>query len=215
MTRTTRPDRRTGEARRRRPGRRAGESRTREAILEAARGCFAARGYDGATIRAIAKTADVDPALVHHFFGTKERLFVEAISFPFAPSELVARAAASGADRFGESLVRALLAAWEDEEVRSRTVAVMRSAVTNERAASVLRGFVMGSIVGTIASLMGPERAELRASLVASQIVGLGVARYVVRLPPLAEASVEDLVAAVGPTLQRYLTADLAIVGGS
>jgi hypothetical protein len=127
----------------------------------------------------------------------------------------VARAAASGADRFGESLVRALLAAWEDEEVRSRTVAVMRSAVTNERAASVLRGFVMGSIVGTIASLMGPERAELRASLVASQIVGLGVARYVVRLPPLAEASVEDLVAAVGPTLQRYLTADLAIVGGS
>lgn len=189
----------------RRTGRRAGETSTREAILEAARARFALHGYDGASIRAIAADAGVDPALVHHFYGTKERLFVEATRFPAVPSELLASIADRGPEGLGEAIVRAVLGVWESPDSREQTVAILRSAMTNEQAAATIRGFVSAAILRTIGSLVGDDDAEYRASLVASQIVGLGVARYVVRIEPLASADVEDLVAALAPTVQRYL----------
>lgn len=197
-------------ASRRRTGRRSGESTTREAILEAARTRFADRGYEGATIRAIAADARVDPALVHHFFGTKERLFVAAMRFPVVPSEALGAAAAVGRDRLGETIVRTVLGLWSDPDARERSIGLLRSAVTNDQAATMLRGFVTSAILGTVAgSVGGDEDAEYRASLVATQIVGLALARYVLLLEPVASADEEDLIASIGPTVQRYLTGDV------
>jgi AcrR family transcriptional regulator len=190
----------------RRSGRRSGESGTREAILEAARARFADHGYDGATIRGIAADADVDPALVHHYFGTKERLFVDAMRFPVVPSEALATVVGSDRERLGEAIARVVLGVWETPELRSQAEALLRSAVTNDRAAAMLRSFVTSTILRMVAEGLDDEDAEYRASLVASQIIGLGIARYVVALEPLAEASVGDVAAAIGPTLQRYLT---------
>lgn len=190
-------------------GRRAGESGTREAILRAARERFAAHGYDAATIRAIAADADVDPALVHHFYGTKERLFVEALRFPAVPSELLSRVTSARRSGLGEAIVRTVLDVWSSEATRAQALALIRSAITNERAARMLREFVTGTILSVLATAAADEDAELRASLVASQIIGLAIARYAVAVEPLASASDDEVVARVAPTLQRYLTGSL------
>jgi AcrR family transcriptional regulator len=193
----------------RRTGRRAGDSGTRQAILDAARRQFATHGYDGATIRGIAADAGVDPALVHHFHGTKEKLFVTALRFPVVPSEVLPNVLASPPDQVGHAAVRTILELWESPETKAQAVALLRSAVTNERAAEMLRQFVTSAILGSIAMVAQREDAAFRASLVASQIVGLGIARYVIGLEPLVSASTEELVAAIGPTLQRYLTGEI------
>jgi AcrR family transcriptional regulator len=192
-----------------RTGRRAGESGTREAILEAARERFADRGYEGATIRGIAADAGVDPALVHHFFGTKERLFVAAMRFPVVPSQILRRVAGVEPERLGETIVRTVLGVWEAQDTRAQSLALLRSAVTNEQAATMLRGFVTSAILGTIADVVPAEDAEYRAALAASQVLGLGIARFVIAIEPLASAPLEDVVAAVAPTVQRYLTGDV------
>jgi AcrR family transcriptional regulator len=192
-----------------RTGRRTGVSGTRASILEAARLAFAERGYDGATIRVIASGAKVDPALIHHYFGTKERLFVEAVGFPEVPSEMLAPAVAADSDDLGEAIVRTVLGVWERPESRAQGLALLRAAVTNDEAASMLRGFVSRAILGTVATVARKPDAELRAALVGAQIVGLGIARFVVRIEPLASADPEVVVAAIGPTVQRYLTGDL------
>jgi AcrR family transcriptional regulator len=209
----------------RRSGRRTGDSGTREAILSAARKRFGDHGYTGATIRAIAADAGVDPALVHHFFGTKERLFGAAMRLPLIPGEMIDAALAPGvrnpAQSLGEHLVRTVLGAWDVSEVRDMFLGLLRSAVTSEQAAVMLREFVTESILGRIAEVAAPSgaagadgpagaeaaaEASYRAALVASQVVGLALARYVLGLEPLATASQDDLAAAIGPTLERYLT---------
>jgi AcrR family transcriptional regulator len=193
----------------RRPGRRSGASGTREAILEAARSRFADLGYDAASIRGIAADAGVDPALVHHFYGTKEKLFVTAMRFPAVPSEILGRVWSGDPDRLGETIVRTVLEIWGAEETREQSLALLRSAVTNEQAATMIRGFVTSAIVGAVAAASEQEDAALRASLVASQILGLAIARFVIGIEPLASASPDDLVAAIAPTIQRYLTGDV------
>jgi AcrR family transcriptional regulator len=198
-----------GSDRAQRTGRRSGESRTREAILDAARTRFAEHGYDGATIRGIAADADVDPALVHHFYGTKERLFVAAVHFPVVPSEVLGRVAEAESERLGETFVRAVLGFWEGSETREQSLALVRSAITNERAVTMLRGFVESAIYGAIAEIVNDEDARVRASLIASQLFGLFVARLVLGLEPIASEGIDDVVAAVGPTVQRYLTGDV------
>lgn len=205
----------------RRTGRRGGDSGTREAILAAARKRFADLGYHGATIRGIAADAGVDPALVHHFFGTKERLFTAAMRLPVVPGELIGAAlAGAGPVRAGESpgerLVRAMLGAWDVHEIRDTFLGLLRSAATSEQAMTMLRQFVTEAILARLsvaAQAADPAQARLRAALVASQVVGLGLARYLVGLSPLTEASTDELVAAVGPALDRYLTGDLSWPG--
>jgi AcrR family transcriptional regulator len=198
-----------------RTGRRAGESGTREAILESARGQFAERGYDGATIRAIAAAAGVDPALVHHFYGTKERLFAAAMRLPVIPSEAIGAAFAEGVPpgvSVGEHLVRSALATWESADVRDAFRALLRSALTSEQAAAMLREFLAEAILRPVASVAAdtdPERTPFRASLVATQMLGLALMRYVLRLGPVAAAGPDELAAAIGPTIDRYLTRDL------
>jgi AcrR family transcriptional regulator len=198
-----------------RTGRRAGDSGTRDAILQAARAQFAAHGYDGATIRAIGAAAGVDPALVHHFYGSKESLFAAAMQLPFTPSEVIGAALArrEPAESLGTHLVRSALAVWESAEVRGAFQAMLRSALTSEQAAATLREFIAAAILRPVASAAGgtdPERTPFRVSLVASQMLGLALGRYVLRFGPVAEASPEELAVAIGPTIDRYLTGDIA-----
>ncbi|HTX82576.1 MAG TPA: TetR family transcriptional regulator [Streptosporangiaceae bacterium] len=206
----TRPATRQGS----RTGRRAGDSGTKDAILEAARAQFATHGYDGATIRAIAAGAGVDPALVHHFYGSKESLFAAAMELPFIPSEVIGAALArpAPADSLGTHMVRSALAVWESAEVRGAFQAMLRSALTSEQAAATLREFIAAAILRPVASAAGgtdPERTPFRSSLVASQMLGLALGRYVLRFGPVAEASPEELAVAIGPTIDRYLTGDI------
>ncbi|TKJ16627.1 TetR family transcriptional regulator [Blastococcus sp. CCUG 61487] len=198
----------------RRPGRRPGKPDTREAVLAAARGAFAERGFDGATIRAIATAAGVDPALVHHYFGSKDQLFVAAIEAPVDPAELLPEVLAGGREQLGENVVRMLLRVW-DGPMQPAGLALVRSAVGNDRGARLLREFlvtqVLRRVVGTLE--LSPREAEVRGALVVSQLVGVVLSRYVLRIEPLASSEPEELVAAIGPTVQRYLTGDVELPG--
>jgi len=191
----------------RRTGRRPGNPDTREAILVAARAAFADRGYDAASIRAIAAGAEVDPALVHHYFGTKEQLFLAAMQVPFNPNDILTQVERGGRDEVGERLVRAFLTVW-DSPAGTAGAALLRSAVSSEWGARMLREFVSRQILRRVIRLLGMEQdphAGLRASLAGSQLVGLAMVRYIIRVEPMASAPRETIVAAVAPTLQRYL----------
>lgn len=191
---------------RRRRGRpRAGESDARERILAAAVEEFAAAGYDAATIRGIAARAGVDPALVHHHFGTKADLFGEAVHAPMRPDLALPEILEGDRDRVGERIVRYLLETWEKPDVRKRGVVLLRAAIGNRLTTPLLTEFLSRELLSRLARALEVEDASLRASLVASQVAGLLIARFVLRLPALAEASVDELVARVGPTVQRYL----------
>jgi AcrR family transcriptional regulator len=192
-----------------RTGRRPGPTRTRGAILDAARGAFAARGYDAVSVRAVARDAGVDPSLVHRFFGSKEQLFVAAMELPIAPGALVAGLLAGGHDGLGERLVRTLLTLWDAPGGFTPFLALVRGAVDNEAAATMLREFLTREVLGRIAAVAAPDRPEFRASVAGSQIVGLAMARYIVRVAALADADPDEIVAAVGPVIQRYLTGPL------
>lgn len=198
-----------------RTGRRSGDSGSKAAILEAAKTQFAEYGYDGATIRAIAATAGVDPALVHHFYGNKERLFAAAMELPVVPSEAITAALArrEPGSSLGTHMARFALAMWERADMRDSFQAMLRSALTSEQAAATLRDFLAEAILGPVASVAAdtdPDRASLRASLVATQMLGLAFGRYVLRFGPVAQASPDELAAALGPVIDRYLTGDLS-----
>jgi AcrR family transcriptional regulator len=193
-----------------RTGRRPGNSGTREAILDAARRAFAERGYQQASIRGVAEMAGVDPALVHHYFGRKQDLFVAAVEIPVNPFDaFVELVSEEGLETLGERLLGLFLSVWDQSDQHSPLLALIRSAVSEERAAAMLREFITEEILGRIARELGTPDARLRTNLVASQLVGLIMARYVIRIEPLASTPAPLLVAAVGPTLQRYLTGDL------
>lgn len=192
-----------------RTGRRPGPNRTRAAILDAARAAFAERGYDAVSMRSVARDAGVDPALVHRFHGSKEELFVAAMALPVSPSRLVAELLADGVDGLGERLVRTFLELFDRPEAFAPLLALLRGAVSNERAAALLREFITREALGRLAAAASPDRPELRASLAGSQIVGLAMARRVVGVRPLATTDRETVVACVGPAIQRYLTGAL------
>jgi AcrR family transcriptional regulator len=198
-----------------RTGRRPGESGTRDAILNAARESFAAQGYDGATIRGIGRAAGVDPALVHHYFGSKDALFAAAMQLPVDASAVLPDLLAPGLDGMGERLVRFFLSLWESGRTRAAMLAVFRSALVQDRAATALREFIGREVLGRVGSQVPGPDAQLRASLVGSQLVGLAIARYVLRVEPLASAEPETVVAAVAPTLQRYLAHEGLLTGTS
>jgi AcrR family transcriptional regulator len=189
-----------------RTGRRPGRSGTREAILAAARESFTASGYDRASIRDIARRAGVDPALVHHYFGTKHELFTEAIELPLDLVAVVETLIQGERERVGERIVALLLSVWDNRLDRSPLIALIRSAVTSEDAARMLREFLGSVLFVRLAEALDVPDAPLRASLVASQIMGLMVARYIVRIEPIASAPAPVVIAAVGPSVQRYLT---------
>jgi AcrR family transcriptional regulator len=188
-----------------RTGRRPGAGGTREKILAAARSHFADAGYEGATIRAIAAEARVDPALVLHYFGSKEGVFLAAVEFPIDPATFIPRLLAPGLEGLGARLVGFFLETW-DSPAGSPLLGLIRSVVGSERAAAVLRDFVSREVLGRLAEALELDQPQLRASLAASQLVGLAMLRYVVKLEPLASAGPEELAAWLGPSVQRYLT---------
>lgn len=194
----------------RRTGRRPGPNRTREAILRTARTRFGADGYDAVSIRAVAREAGVDPALVHRFFGSKQSLFVAAMELPVAPGELVRALLADGTERLGERIVQTLITINDTPGAVAPFLALLRAATSNEQAATMLREFVTTEVLGPIAAAAAPDQPELRAALAGSQVIGLAIARYVIVIPQIANAHPHELAAHVGPTIQNYLTGPLS-----
>ena len=188
-------------------GRRPGESGTREAIAEAARDHFARRGYSHATLRGIAKDAGVDPALITHFFGSKQALFSEVVELPVDPADLAALVVGDPA-QLGERVARFLVTLLESEG-RQRLVGLVRAAATEPEAARAVRDLISRRVFAPMSQALELPDGELRSALVGSQVVGLVMARYVVQVEPLASLDLERLVAAIAPTLQRYLTEPL------
>ncbi|MEA1264723.1 TetR family transcriptional regulator [Microbacterium maritypicum] len=189
----------------RRRGRPRGVSDSRARIIAAAVDDFGEKGYDGATIRSIAARAGVDSALVHHYFGTKADLFAEAVGIPLRPDVDVPGILAGPRDEIGDRLIRYVLEAFEQPEVRRRGVMLLRTAIGSRLTTPLLAGFLSRELLSRVARRLDVDDADLRASLVASQIAGLLIARYVLRLPALAAAPIDELVSRLGPTLQRYL----------
>ncbi|HEU0087056.1 MAG TPA: TetR family transcriptional regulator [Pseudonocardiaceae bacterium] len=186
-------------------GRRPGGADTRGALLDAARAEFTQRGYDGATVRAIAQRAAVDPAMVNHWFGSKDGLFVAAMEIPVNPDEIIPRLLDGPAEQLAERILRTFLSVW-DANGGGALTALMRSVASHEDAARMMREFVSRVIFGRVVSTVAPDSPELRAALCGSQIAGLGLVRYVIRLEPLASADHDTVVGAIAPNLQRYLT---------
>jgi AcrR family transcriptional regulator len=177
----------------------------RGAILAAAREEFAERGFEGTAIRGVARRAGVDARLVHHYFDGKEDVFVAAFELPFRPQDVLPRVIAGGPDGIGERLVRMFFSVWDTPAGSQRAVALLGAAMTSEQAARMLREFIAREVLGRIAASLGTPDPELRASLAASQMVGVILLRYVLRVEPLASAPVEDVVPLLAPTVQRYL----------
>jgi AcrR family transcriptional regulator len=188
-----------------RTGRRPGTPDTREAILAVARRRFATRGYDATSLRGIAADAKVDPALLIHYFGTKEGLFIAATGLPARLSELLAGLDGASRHESAEALVRGYLAVVDSDQSRNAILALVRSAVSNEKAATMMREFLTTELLSVIARWTQASDAPLRASLVAAQLVGIAMLRHVVRVDPLVKASPDEIVALVTPVIEQYL----------
>jgi AcrR family transcriptional regulator len=189
-----------------RSGRRPGGEDTKGAILEAARSCFAARGFHAATIRGIAAEAGVDPALVHHYFGTKEDLFGAALELPLKPSEAAELVLAQGIDGAGRNLARLFFTIWEAPATRDTLLAMMRGAFTTEQGAETLRDFFEAALLQRVASQVRGPDAALRVSLAASHLIGAAVLRYVIGFEELRRPNSEELADRIGARIQPYFT---------
>jgi AcrR family transcriptional regulator len=196
-------------SRKRDRGRRPGSSGSQDDILRAARGLFAERGYRGTTMRAIAREANVDAALIHHFFESKKGVFRAAIEESFALVQLIDEAFVDDRKLAAERLVRGFLALWHDPASRDPMLAVIRSAVADDEAAAALNDFLTQRVVGHMARSVNSADAHFRSSLAGSQLIGLAMTRYIFKIEPMASMDVESIVAFVAPTIDRYLTGDM------
>jgi AcrR family transcriptional regulator len=194
-------------ARGRRP---LGSPDARQALLEAARELFAELGYERTTVRAVGARADVDPALIYHYFGDKDGLLSAALKPP-ADVAAVFAGIADDPDRAGEELVRRIIRLWEDRpEIRGQMLAILRTGLSHEHAGRLLRDILGSFILAGLRDVLASDQRELRVALIGSHIGGLMLARYVLRVPGAVAAGPEDLVHAVGPVIQRYLTGVIA-----
>ena len=194
-------------ARGRRP---QGSPDARQAILGAARELFAELGFERTTMRAVGTRAAVDPALIYHYFGDKDGLLAAVVE---PPVDLVATLAGIADDpgRAGEEIVRRVIGLWENRpDVRDRMLATLRTALSHDQAAQLLRDMLRSALLGALGAVLADDQRELRAALIGSHLGGLALARYILKLPGTAAATPEDLVQAVGPTVQRYLTGSIS-----
>lgn len=192
-------------------GRRGGATASRDHILEAARRLFAEHGFEGTSLRQVARAAGVDPAMVHHFFNGKDELFALSVELPADPGQVLAGVADTDPAQRAATVVRAVLRLWESPAQPS-LVAFLRGTLGSRAKTALLREVVNRTVISRV--MVGvpgtSDEVALRGDLVATQMVGLMMVRYVVRLEPLASAAPEDVVRLVAPNVQRYLTGSLA-----
>jgi AcrR family transcriptional regulator len=191
-----------------RRGRRPGAPDTRSAILAAAREQFASAGFSGTTIRAVAADAGVDAALVHHYFGTKDDLFVAALELPVDPRVALAPAIAPGPDGAGERMLRVFLSVWDDPSHRLQLLGLVRH-LLDPSGTTLMRDGFLEVVLGPVGAALGIDEPERRMPLVASQVIGVIILRYLLEVEPLASLSGDEVVAIYAPTIQRYLTGPL------
>ncbi|ONK10870.1 TetR family transcriptional regulator [Streptomyces sp. MP131-18] len=191
-----------------RPGRRPGKTVSRQVILSVAMKRFAEVGYEGVSLRSIAREAQVDPALVRHFFASKEGLFEAVMRDAFHPEDF-AVVVEGGEERMGERLVAGFLEMWETQPSRDKLLSVLRSAVTRDAAANMVRSFIVGEVLAPITRAIGRPHPQARAALVGTQLVGVALARYVVKTQPLPTMRLDAVVQVIAPSIQRFLTGDL------
>src|SRR4051794_16047038 len=180
------PDRQDSRPR----GRRPGHSGSRDAILAAARAAFARDGYAGASLRGIARAADVDVALISHFFGSKAGLFGAVVEWPFDPDRAVAAMLDGGRRAVGRRIAEVFVGHWRDSTTRSPILALIQASITDPTAAALLREFLMNKILLPLLDELRADEPALRGGLIASQLQGLGLARYVVG--PLGPEAFDD-----------------------
>jgi AcrR family transcriptional regulator len=193
----------------RRAGPRGGGADTREDILAAARKSFSEKGYAGTTLRAVATAAGVDVALIAYYFGSKDSLFAATMDVPFSPAEIIDEAFADGVDAAGPRLVEMFLGLWEGEHSGPAIQAMFRAAATHEQAQLTLSEFATTAIVRRYTKHITADHAERRSALVATQLVGMAMLRYILKIEPVVSMSREQLIADLGTTLQHYLTGPL------
>jgi AcrR family transcriptional regulator len=188
-----------------RTGRRPGTPETREEILVAARRAFAERGYEATSLRSIAAGVHVDPALLVHYFGSKEGLFLASLEVTIGPSALFSGLDTLEVAQAAELIVARYLALLDHEQTRDVILSLVRSAVSSDRAAAMLREFLASKMLSSLGLLTGRPDGQLRASLVVAQLVGIAMLRHVVRLDAVVRASRDELVSVVAPVIEGYL----------
>ncbi|MGH2954458.1 MAG: TetR family transcriptional regulator [Solirubrobacterales bacterium] len=190
-------------------GRRPGEGDTRAAILDAARHAFAARGRDGATVRGIAADAGVDPALVLHYFGSKEGVFGAATELPIDTARLLEQVLPGDPEGLADRMLRFMLGVWRDEQLQESLSALVRTALADSAGAAAVAPRIEDRILAPLGGGTGRPDGELRAALAFSQGIGMAIARHLIGIRALAELDDDRLHALVEPNLRRYLSGDL------
>lgn len=199
----------TTDAERKRPGRPPGNSDTRQRILDNARVLFARNGISNTSIRAVAAAAGVDSALVHHYFGTKEKLFGAAVRIPIDPMDIIGPLREVPVEELGYKIPSTLLQLW-DSELGTGLIATLRSIIAGSEV-NLFRSFIQDVIAVEVGSRVDnpPGSGIIRIQFVASQLVGVVMARYILDLEPFKTLPADQIVRTIAPNLQRYLTGDL------
>lgn len=187
------------------PGRRPGTPDTRGAILAAARTSFAQKGFQATTMRAVASAAGVAPGLLHHFFGSKDDLFLAALAVPFDPRAMLAPVPVGPRSEVGLRLATAALAVWEDEKHREPMLAFLRAAMQSPELAAAVRAGIPAIALGVLGDVVTGPDAALRIELAVSQMLGVAIVRYVIAMEPLASLPADELVGRLAPVLQQHL----------
>jgi AcrR family transcriptional regulator len=191
-----------------RTGRRPGGGDSRADILEAALHEFAEKGFDKVSVRGIAHRAGCDAALVHQFYGTKEQLFQAAVGLPLDAGEVYRDALQHDAAHAGETIVRAFFGAWDAPVNRPKMMALLRSAMSDQERAGQVANFVAEQVFAPVIPLIAAPDPAYRINLIGGQLVGALILRHVLMIEPIASASVDDLVASIGPAIDRFLSPD-------
>jgi AcrR family transcriptional regulator len=189
-----------------RPGRRPGGPDTRGEILQSARESFADKGFAATSIRAIAREAGVDAALVHHYFDSKDVLFIEAMALPVDPRQVAARILDGPPEEIGRRIATVFLGVWESPDGQQRMKAIFRSIVSSDEVARMMREGVTQMIIQPVSRTLDVPDAHLRVSLVATQLIGVAMVRYLIELEPVASVDVATLIDRLAPVLQLHLT---------